>query len=106
MSFITKIAVILLVVTAVACSGDSPVTSSDPDMTGERFFDAAASRFMDASPGLIRTQANCMVTHMTADGVIGLGEINQMALDINGLQEIPRLRDAYYAAMNKCTVPK
>lgn len=95
--------VALLAMVVIACAEEAPQVAADPDMTGERFFDSAATRFMNENPGMLRTQANCMVKAMTADGKIGLGEINGMALDMKGLQEIPMLRDAYYAAVKDCT---
>ena len=95
---------IFLALTSTACSeqSSSQANQSDPDLTGKRFFDAAASKFMAANPNIARKQANCMVTEMTADGKIGLGEINQMKLDETGLHGASRLESAHSMAMKKC----
>lgn len=88
----------------VACSGEQPATAADDGMTGNRFFDAAATKMMAFNPGMSRPTANCAVEQMTADGSIGVGEINQMKLDAAGMAEnAGRLNEAYQAALKACT---
>ena len=69
----------------LACSGSNSADTNDEPLTGKRFFDSAASKFISASPGMTRRQANCIVSAMTESGEIGLGEINAMRSTENGL---------------------
>jgi hypothetical protein len=103
--FITAL-MILISMSITACSDEktsAPQPKIDADLTGERFFDSAASKFLAANPELSRAKANCMVESMIEGGVIGLGEVNSMNLDPTGLQENARLKNAYYSAKKKCT---
>ncbi|WP_411847252.1 hypothetical protein AAFN60_07615 [Roseibacillus persicicus] len=63
-------------------TSDSAVSSAEkaPD-TGNRFYDAAVQKFMVGPPEVDATTAKKIVDALTADGTIGLGEINSMALD-------------------------
>ncbi len=108
MKKISQIILFAMLTSLVACSSDgdrapSSKQADDPDLTGDRFFDAAATKVMRQSPGMVRLQANCIVVDITADGSIGIGELNQADLGIVAIQETPELRDAYFAAMKKCT---
>jgi len=89
------------------CSEDTATSKSansaqDPDLTGDALFDSISTKFMDKLPGMPRIKTNCMVESMTEGGAASLDDINAMKLDMIGLGETPKLRDAYYAAMKKC----
>ncbi|GJM08185.1 MAG: hypothetical protein DHS20C11_04610 [Lysobacteraceae bacterium] len=95
--------IVLASVIVVACSGEQPASAADAEMTGNRFFDAAATKIMAFNQGMSRTAANCAVEQMTADGSIGLGEINQMKLEAAGMADnAGRLNEAYEAALKAC----
>lgn len=100
--------ILLFSVLLFSCSSDKSNNASakatvDPDLTGERFFDSAASLMMRNMPNLTRTQANCMVTNMTKDGRYGLGEINQMDLSPANLENnSANLLKAYKTALSAC----
>ena len=92
-----------------ACSSDESntskqsSTSTDKDLTGERFFDSASSKVMANNPGFSQKLGNCVVKAMTADGQYGLGEINQMKLDNEHFSEnASGINKAYLAALKSC----
>jgi len=90
-----------------SCSSETEAQSSaaapNDYMTGNKFFDAASTKFMAALPGMPRYKTNCMVETMTADGKYGIGELNQMKLKaVEMSQNSDGLVEAYYAAMKKC----
>ncbi len=87
----------------LACSGSHSADTNDEPLTGKRFFDSAASKFISASPGMTRRQANCMVSAMTESGEIGLGEINAMRSTENGLSGRQSLMAAYQKAADTCS---
>jgi hypothetical protein len=113
-SFMKKMFLILLVSTivlsTVACSEEKSLSKSsatsvnkDPDLTGKRFFDSAATKVMNNNSGLTRKNANCVVQNITGDGQIGLGEVNQMHLTKGTMsQNTERLNKAYSAAIQAC----
>ena len=86
----------------MGCSEQSAAPEPDTGLTGERFFDAVATKLMSATPSMTRDVANCMVSAMTADGKIGVGEINQAKLDSDGVPSRQTLRTAFLAAAAKC----
>ena len=106
-----KVILILIISLSVfnlsACSEETgsqkSASAEDSGLTGERFFDAAATKIMLHNEGMDRKRANCMVTYITADGKIGVGEINQMHLTSKTMpQNAGRLNKAYSAAMQNC----
>lgn len=86
-----------------ACADEQQKDAMDNALTGERFFDAAASKLITGSPEMSRTVANCIVAAMTADGKIGLGEINQSTLDEQGVPKRSALREAYLLSQKACS---
>lgn len=106
-NIILILAICLSVLNLSACSEETTanksVSAEDSGLTGERFFDAAATKIMLHNEGMDRKRANCMVTYITADGKIGVGEINQMHLTSKTMpQNAGRLNKAYSAAMQNC----
>lgn len=85
-----------------ACADDTPSGNGDNELTGKRFFDSAATKFMMATPGMERKKANCIVSGMTADGTIGLGEINNAKLDDSGVPTRGSLKQAYQNSIAAC----
>ncbi|MBK1826878.1 hypothetical protein [Haloferula rosea] len=78
---------------AAASSGDAPAT-------GNRFFDSAVKKIHSLDEEVSPAQASRIVTLMTADGSIGLGEINGMDLtDLSKNSEA--LQSAYAQAKAK-----
>lgn len=68
--------------------------------TGNRFLDAAIQKVSAANPALSMEQSQKVVESMTADGSIGLGEINSMKLD-DLSQNADRLNQAYQKALGE-----
>ena len=107
-NIILILAICLSVFNLSACSEESDSQKStsskdDSGLTGERFFDSASTKIMLHNEGMNRKRANCMVTYITADGQIGLGEINQMHLTSKTMpQNAERLNKAYSASMQNC----
>ena len=86
----------------LACSGSNSADSDDSSLTGNRFFDAAANKFIAASPSMPRSEANCIVSTMTDSGEIGLGEVNAMHITDDGFSGRATLMAAYKQAINQC----
>lgn len=72
------------------------------ESSGNRFYDAAVSKVSMGVPGATAENAKCIVDHMTADGAIGVGEINQMSIGAGADDNAGRLNDALSAAMEAC----
>lgn len=82
-----------------ASSAAKGETAEAPN-TGNRFLDAAIQKVSAASPALSMEQSQKVVESMTADGSIGLGEINSMKLD-DLSQNADRLNQAYQKALGE-----
>jgi len=72
----------------ISCNSESKSTTSDgaasttekaPE-TGNRFYDAAVQKFMAGPPEMDAVTAKQIVDALTADGTIGIGEINSIDL--------------------------
>jgi PBP1b-binding outer membrane lipoprotein LpoB len=105
MKNLTYILIILL--SFVACSqeqaGDSVSDKTEQVNTGNKFKDAAINKVKMANPGLSVEKAQCVVEKMTAGGVFGLGEINQMKLGADAAgQNSSQLFQAYQGAVKAC----
>ena len=89
-----------------ACTDENSSVSGpnrESFLTGEEFFDAAATKIMLHNEGMNRKSANCVVNYITADGQIGAGEINQMHLTSKTMpQNSEKLNKAYSAAKQAC----
>lgn len=96
----------LSLISLSACSEEKSATENatkDADLTGEKFADSAASKIMRYNNGMNRKTANCVVKYITADGQIGLGEVNQMHLISEDMSKnAGRINKAYSAAMQAC----
>jgi hypothetical protein len=98
--------IIFSILALTACSEEN--TSSlngnrESELTGEKFVDAAATKIMLYNEGMNRKTANCVVKFITADGQIGVGEINQMHLTSKTMpQNSERLNKSYSAAIQAC----
>ena len=94
----------------MACSEKSANEPSNADSKAattvekpNKFKVAAIKKVKLANSGFNETQATCVVEQMTADGKIGLGEINQMQLDATHMsQNASNLVTAYQSALNSC----
>ena len=84
---ISQILVLLTSFVLMSCSADEANdgggASSDEAVsaTGDRFFDSAVNMIAAKDDDVSVAQATEIVTAMTADGTVGLGEINQMRFD-------------------------
>ena len=76
---------------------------SESNLTGDRFFDSAASKIMHNNPSFSRNKANCVVSNMVKDGRFGLGEINQMDFSSSNLENNTNmLMKSYQLAKTDC----
>lgn len=100
---------VFVFVTASCSEDESPNNlqntskTSNNELTGNKFFDAAATKIMKHNSQMNRTQANCVVKNMTDSGEIGVGEINQMRLASDEISKnSSRLNESYNQAMESC----
>lgn len=86
-----------------ACSDDKSHSDNSVD-SGNKFYDSAVKKVIEASPSMTLTQGKCIIDSMTKDGKIGLGEINQMTLNVVKMSEnASHLNDAYDRSVKACT---
>ncbi|MCX7552284.1 hypothetical protein OS175_00210 [Marinicella sp. S1101] len=90
-----------------ACGSEQAAVTEAQEVTelttGNKFKDAAIKKVMVYNAGMNRDQAMCVVDELTADGVYGLGEINQLKLEPGQAQEnSQKLYQAYTDAVASC----
>lgn len=97
---------ISLIILSACGSEQAAVTEAQEvaeQTTGNKFKDAAIKKVMVYNAGMNRNQAMCVVDELTADGVYGLGEINQLKLEPGQEQEnSQKLYQAYNDAVVSC----
>ncbi len=97
--------ILIMTVAISACSSDKDQPAKQTG-SGNKFYDSAVKKIVNASPGMTVKQGTCIVDRMTKEGKIGLGEINQMTLNVVKMSEnASHLTDAYYESMKACIPP-
>lgn len=98
---------LILCIGLISCSQEQTSAvaeaSAETVKTGNKFKDAAINKIKMANPGFSVKKAQCVVEKMTAGGVVGLGEINQMKLGADAAkQNSSQLFQAYQGAVKAC----
>ncbi len=102
--------ILCLCLSLMACADNASTDNNQPATPTStstekpnKFKVAASNKIKLANPGMTDEKANCVVEQMTADGKIGLGEINQMQLDAASLSNnASNLVTAYQNALSNC----
>ncbi len=98
------IAIVFCFVLNACAEQESSGQSKGTKTTGNKHKDAAITKIIDNNPGLTWDKGECVVNEATKDGKYGIGEINQLRFDANGLiNNNQAVYKAYSDAIQKCT---